>query len=105
MIKNHATCQSCIFWDQRYPDNKQLGVCIKIGALIWPSNNELSIHAESPHSFGAPINDYNAVRTTNLFGCVSHDDTEELRTMHLEAYHQEITRQQKAREEGETIDE
>jgi hypothetical protein len=38
---NQCTCSNCNFWEQRFPANKQLGVCKRMGVIIF--NKRVSI--------------------------------------------------------------
>lgn len=69
-----GVCKTCRYWDQRYPQNKQLGVCLVMG-LFMASNNEVSINEPGswPDPQYPPSSDVAAVRTTATFGCISHD--------------------------------
>jgi len=62
-------CRSCRWWDQRYLQNADLGVCAKLGVIKWPEE-EVAI-CESRDD-GPPTSDVRVVRTAADFGCVLH---------------------------------
>lgn len=73
-------CRSCAFWDQRYPENKGLGVCSRINAFMWPQNEHWGNHiALSPTIGHASCNPPTRapedleVRTVADFGCVQFE--------------------------------
>lgn len=61
-------CRDCRNWDQRYPENKSLGVCLKLGVFTW--GKECSVHASSKWEGDPPSSDFEAVRTLAEFGCI-----------------------------------
>lgn len=67
-------CRSCKFWDQRFPQNTDLGVCRKLGALRWEEQISLVLSEDDGH----PATDFEAVRTRAEFGCVKHTRPGEL---------------------------
>lgn len=86
-------CGSCRWWDQRYPENKNLGVCTQMGMLLWPVGSlqdaaiVLKHEYEGPDS--KPTSDVQSVRTGDTFGCIGHTQpgtwvrTAELRRLEL----------------------
>lgn len=62
-------CRSCRWWDQRYPENRDLGVCTKMGVLKWENDDVAIVVAMDD---GQPTTDVASVRTGATFGCVRH---------------------------------
>ncbi len=71
-LRIKGTCRTCRYWDQRYPQNQQLGVCPALGVLLM-SGDEVAIVSKNPEWSGLPVSDVAAVRTTADFGCIHHD--------------------------------
>lgn len=62
-------CATCDHWDQRFPENVDLGVCRRMGAIVF--GKKLSLLATSNPE---PTSDFEYVRTRRFFGCVMHSD-------------------------------
>ncbi len=85
MIKNPAEviCRTCQFWDARYPENLDLGVCFKAGAFVFfpgkllnePlefSKAEVALLVKDAYDQTPPTSDMALVRTVASFGCCEH---------------------------------
>jgi hypothetical protein len=64
------SCGTCRFWDPRYPENRDLGVCQKAGVIVF--SREAAIVMKDSLDETPPTSDYVVVRTTRAFGCVQH---------------------------------
>lgn len=75
-LRLKGVCATCRYWDQRYPENKQLGVCLVMGAFFC-DRDEIAIVGGGayPDPNHPPPSDATAVRTIATFGCISHDPT------------------------------
>lgn len=70
--RKKSICDTCKYWDRRFPENLDLGVCLRMGVTEWTGNNHASI---SMTNIGAsPVSDFDAVRTRKEFGCIFHSD-------------------------------
>jgi len=69
---NLPICRTCKYWDQHYPENQNIGVCVRMGVIVWPTNNEASISLT--YVFSKPTSDFQAIRTRDTFGCRFHSD-------------------------------
>lgn len=67
---NGNFCGTCRFWDPRYPENPGLGVCSKIGVILFA--NDAAIVHHDMWDDGSPTSEFAVVRTTATFGCVTH---------------------------------
>ncbi len=76
-LRLKGTCATCRYWDKRYPQNPQLGVCTVMG-LFMAGNSEVAINGPGayPDPQHPPSSDVSAVRTTSTFGCIAHDPGE-----------------------------
>lgn len=77
-LRLKGICQTCRYWDQRYTENKQLGVCRVMGAHLFPQEDggmDVAINGPSmyPDPLYPPSSDVRAVRTIAMFGCNAHD--------------------------------
>ena len=77
-------CKTCEFWDPRYPENLNLGVCTKMSVLVFPAplpgqstddpmvarEASVSVHTDD----GIHHGDFEAIRTKDTFGCRGHSD-------------------------------
>ena len=70
MTRVDMFCGSCRFWDQRYPANTDLGVCLKAGVLLF--EREAAIVMLVSYDSGPATSDVEAVRTPRHFGCIEH---------------------------------
>lgn len=66
------TCQTCEHWEQRFPQNPQLGACLAIGVLKISDDAALTISHDLPRR--NPTTDFPATRTQADFGCRFHSD-------------------------------
>lgn len=64
-------CETCAAWDQRYPDNKGLGVCSRMGAIA-VEGQYVSILVREADDLSPPTSDFPAVNTQRYFGCREH---------------------------------
>lgn len=69
---NTHTCKTCSTWDQRYPENKQLGDCNRLPALL--NNGILALLPASDWSERPdPLREgVDLLRTNSEFGCTSY---------------------------------
>ena len=63
-------CNSCRHWDRRFPQNQQLGVCLKMGVILWKDGASIVLRDEWDTS--PPTSDVASVRTLGTFGCINH---------------------------------
>jgi len=69
-LLNPPRCATCKSWDQRYPQNKDTGVCRRMGAIQF--DKEVAVLVVTDDS--RPTSDFSAVRTRSNFGCKQHSD-------------------------------
>lgn len=62
-------CATCDHWDQRFPQNVDLGVCQRMGAVQFADTLSLLVTSNP-----TPTSDFKHVRTRRAFGCVMHSD-------------------------------
>lgn len=70
-VKGH--CKTCRYWDQRYPQNQQLGICTIMGMLKCSGDEVYIALGEHPNPKQPVVSDVLGVRTYATFGCVAHD--------------------------------
>lgn len=63
-----VSCRTCRHWDQRYAENRELGVCLKMGVLMYGAEAAIVLREDD----GAPTTDVQAVRTVAGFACIGH---------------------------------
>lgn len=68
---NMNTCRTCSAWDQHYPDNKQLGDCIRLPVLLHDGVLAL-LPASDLRAKPEPTREVALLRTTADFGCTSY---------------------------------
>lgn len=69
---NIYTCRRCDAWEQVYPENKQLGNCIRL-PLIEASDGVIGLLPASDfREKPEPTRDIEVLRTNADFGCVSY---------------------------------
>ena len=68
---NRPMCGTCRFWDARFPQNADLGVCSKAGVIVFGAR-EAAIVIVDAENLNDPTSDFDAVRTTRYFGCIEH---------------------------------
>jgi len=68
------TCGECKYWDQRYPENIDLGVCPKMGIILFSagSGEDEKACVSVRYDDGDPVTDVPVVRTRRFFGCRGH---------------------------------
>ncbi len=86
-LRSKPICRTCEFWDARYPQNRDLGVCLKAGALIffpselrdpdlplrsWHLKAEMALLVQDAYDQTPPTSDVALVRTVADFGCSEH---------------------------------
>lgn len=67
-------CATCKSWDQRYPENKQLGVCKRMGVTNWGDGQRVSVHVNQYGDEGHVVSDFPVVSVRAEFGCREHSD-------------------------------
>ena len=75
-------CKTCEYWDQRYPQNDKLGVCLALTVTVFTASPAEGGNADVigllpppdyiPLGHRAPDDGYALVRTVAGFGCVGH---------------------------------
>jgi hypothetical protein len=65
-------CVTCKSWDQRYPENKNLGVCRRMGVINIGS--DAAVNVRQYIDLSEPTSDFQAVRVLDTFGCREHSD-------------------------------
>jgi hypothetical protein len=75
-MKWRPRCKTCKFWDQRYPENNQLGACKHMGVILWADNQVASLNVVPAVEAGMsePTSDIPVVNTLAYFGCAEHSD-------------------------------
>jgi hypothetical protein len=75
-MKWRPRCETCKFWEQKYPQNKQLGACNHMGILLWEDNKMASVSVVPAVEDGMrePTSDVESVNTRAEFGCAEHSD-------------------------------
>lgn len=76
MMQHIPRCKTCKFWDQRYPENRQLGACKHMGVILWENNTIGSLNVVPAVEAGMhePTSDLETVNTLEYFGCAEHSD-------------------------------
>jgi hypothetical protein len=71
-MKQIGTCRTCEHWDQKYPQNTELGACTVMGVFLWANqDDELGDAAITTGKWGhKPSSDVQDVRTSADFGCI-----------------------------------
>jgi|GEM_PF-6167341 len=69
-MKSPSICRTCQYWDKRFPNNPQIGVCLRMGVMAFGSDVTLSMAGAEQK----PVSDFAAVRTRWNFGCIFHSD-------------------------------
>lgn len=67
-------CNTCRHWDRRYPENQGLGVCRKMGVLLFGPDAAIVLSGDRIQNEEdyAPATDVAAVRTMDDFACIGH---------------------------------
>lgn len=65
-------CETCRWWEKRYPTAPHLGVCTKMVTLLWTEDTgrefSVTVHTDDRPCPSEPT------RTKNTFGCRGHSD-------------------------------
>ena len=64
-----SRCGMCKYWDQRFPQNKSLGICTRMGVSEWTERMHVSVTTNDDYRPGE-----HDASTNENFGCVLHSD-------------------------------